>query len=99
MERYTHPLRPELGPEGKFSGVNKKQEAAMGGGRAAPLFCMLMIPKRRCAQRTGAHARQNPLVLNKYKNFLPHLTDCVIFREVAENALGHMLLKLIIDRV
>jgi hypothetical protein len=35
--------------------------------------------------------------------FLPHLTDCVIFRanknKVAENALRHMLLKLIIDRV
>jgi hypothetical protein len=37
------------------------------------------------------------------KYFLPYFTDCLIFRankdKVTENALPHMLLKLIIDRV
>jgi hypothetical protein len=41
--------------------------------------------------------------LNKYKYFLPYLTDCVILRankyKVMENALTRMLLKLIVERV
>ncbi len=41
--------------------------------------------------------------LHRYRYFLPYLTSCVIFRanryKVVENALPHMLLKLIIDRV
>ncbi len=50
---------------------------------------------------TGTHTENR--ILNIHKYFLPHLTDCVIFRankyKVAENALRHMLLKLVIDRV
>ncbi len=50
-----------------------------------------------------AHVMKVEFFKNKFKYFLPHLTDCVIFPankyKVAENALRHMLLKLIIDRV
>jgi hypothetical protein len=40
------------------------------------------------------YTRDESRILNKYKYFLPHLTDCIIFRankyKVAENALRHL---------
>jgi hypothetical protein len=56
MERYTHPLRPQFGPEGKFSGVNKKQEAAMGGGRGARCAPVLHVNEPKKKMR-AAHGR------------------------------------------
>jgi hypothetical protein len=39
-------------------------EAAMGGGARSAPFGVAMSPKDRCAQRTGAHARQKPTSLS-----------------------------------
>jgi hypothetical protein len=71
------------------------------GGRLTNIPWIYSSRLYHCA--IGTHACSDSRIFNKYKYFLPHLTFCVIFHankyKVAENALRHMLLKLIIDRV
>jgi hypothetical protein len=64
MEGYTHPWRPEFGPEGKFWGVNKKQRSCDGqGARSAPVL-HVNEPKKTGARSGRVRTRgQNPLVI------------------------------------
>ncbi len=70
------------------------------GGRRTNILSSCNPKLYNCA--TGTHAIESKFFI-KYKYFWLCLTDSVIFRahkyKVAGNALPHMLLKLIIDRV
>jgi hypothetical protein len=76
------PWRPEFGREGKFLGVKKKSEAAMGGGaRSAPVL-HVKEPKKTGARsaRTGG---QDPLVCYSFLfffSFVQSYVDVIVLK-------------------